>query len=215
MGTKTQTDTSQKFDPGSMNRYQGWQSSMMPVLQQLFQNPTGSPFFNQNLQQNTKAATQVGGRNASNALLNFQRSGIGGGSLGGGAKQSLLAGIGRYNSSLQYQGFSNTMNQAQSDRWNAGQLGSAMFQPLNTGSSSTQTTGGLGTWLPQLAGAAIGGLTGALTGGFGGGGAMPGMGGGGSLPMGSPSMGSLFGGGGGSPFASTGFTPPNPFMGNF
>lgn len=163
-----------------MSRYQGWQSSMLPQLQSLFSNPFSSPFFNLNLQQQTKGASQVAGRNAQNALMNFSRSGIGGGSLGGGAMQSLLAGTGRYGSGLQYQGFMNAANQAQSDRWNAASLGSSMFQPLQTGGTSTssgtqtQQTGGLGTWLPQVIGAGLGIATG---GGFGGLGKMFGGGG--------------------------------------
>jgi hypothetical protein len=171
MSTKKTSTTTNQYDAGSKSRYDQWQTQMMPILSQLFQNPTGSPFFNFNLGQQTRAATQVGGRNTSNALLNFDRSGIGGGTGGGGAKQSLLAGLGRYGSSLQFQGFSNAMNQAQSDRWNAASLGQAMnASPLQTGQTNVSKTGGLGTWLPQTIGAV---LTGGLSflsngGGFGG-----------------------------------------------
>jgi hypothetical protein len=202
------------FDPQSMQRYQNWQNLLFggggggttggPFgvggsfpgsnasitggggggLAGLFSNPFGNPFFNLNLQQQTRGASQVAGRNSQNALMNFNRSGIGGGSLGGGAFQSLLAGTGRYGSGLQFQGFMNAANQAQSDRWNAAQLGSSMFQPLQTGgnskSSTTQSTGGLGTWLPQVIGAGIGMATG---GGFG---ALGKMFGGGGDPTANP-----------------------------
>jgi hypothetical protein len=223
MSTKTQTDSTNKYDPGSMSRYSGWQSSMFPILQSLFQNPTGSQFFNQNLQQNQRSASQLGGRNSSNALLNFQRSGIGGGSLGGGAMQQLMSGAGRYSSSLGYQAWNSTMNQAQADRWNAGSLGSQMFQPLQTGQSQTQTKSGLGTWLPQLIGAGLSGL------------AAVGTGGASLLATGAAGLGSQFGAGGASPeinsllsnnlgggyfsgpsiggfSGGTSYTPSNPFQ---
>lgn len=46
-------------------------------------------------------------------------------------------------------------------------LGAAMnYKPLQTGGTQTQTMGGLGTWLPQLAGAALGAAGGAMTGGL-------------------------------------------------
>lgn len=196
MSTKTTTDQSTKFDPSSKARYDQWGSSMLPQLQALFSNPFSSPFFNLNMQQQTKGATQVGGRNTMNALTNFQRSGMGGTSMGGGAMQSLLAGLGRSNSALQYQGFMNAANQAQGDRWNAASLGSSLFQPLTTGSKGTQTTGGLGTWLPQLVGAGLGvasGFMGGAKGGAGGGGGGGNPFGAGAIPQGSGFSGGMWG----------------------
>jgi hypothetical protein len=204
MSTKKTSTTTNQYDAGSKSRYDQWQTQMMPILSQLFQNPTGSPFFNFNLGQQTRAATQVGGRNTSNALLNFDRSGIGGGTGGGGAKQSLLAGLGRYGSSLQFQGFSNAMNQAQSDRWNAASLGQAMnASPLQTGQTNVSKTGGLGTWLPQTIGAVLTGGLSFLSNGGGFGGPK-----GGSDPFGGQGFGGAPFGGGGSSFWSQ-----NPFGG--
>lgn len=180
MGTKQTTNSTQDsqqkttFDPQSMQRYQGWASALMPQLQSMFSNPLGSPFFNQNLQASTKGASALAGRNMSNSLLNFNRSGVGAGSMFSGARNSLMGQNNRYGAGMQFQGFNNAVNNAQTNMWNAGQLGSSLFQPLQTGgtmhgtSQQVQTTGGLGTWLPQLAGAAIGGLTGGLGGMLGG-----------------------------------------------
>ena len=114
MSTKNKTDSSQNstqattFDPGSMQRYQGWAASMMPQLQALFSNPMGSPFFNQNVQTSTKAASGLAGRNISNSLLNFNRSGVGSGSMFSGARNSLMGSLNRYGSGMQFGGFSTT-----------------------------------------------------------------------------------------------------------
>ena len=171
MGTKKTSNTTNQYDPASMNRYQSWAGGMLPQLQGLFNNPTGSPFFNFNLQQGQRVASGLSGRNTFNALQNFNRSGIGGGSLGSGARMQMFGDLGRQASNLGYQGWAGAMGQAQSDRWNAASLGSSIFSnPLQTGQKNTQQTSGLGTWLPQLAGAALGGLSrlGGLGGLFGG-----------------------------------------------
>jgi hypothetical protein len=196
-----------------MNRYQSWAGGMLGPLQSLFQNPTGSPFFNFNLQQGQRTASGLAGRNNFNALQNFNRSGIGGGSLGSGARMQLFGDLGRQASNLGYQGWAGAMGQAQSDRWNAASLGSSLFSnPLQTGQNNTQQTSGLGTWLPQLAGAALGGLSG--LGGlgklFGGGG---GGGGGGFTDPGASGMYSL-GGNTGNPFMSSGVGSSGSYFGN-
>jgi hypothetical protein len=154
MGTKKTTETTRKFDPQSMGRYQGWQGFLFPKLQSLFADPFTNPFFQLNQQFQAKAASALAGRNMQNALLNFMRSGI---PLTSGAATSALNQLGRYGSSLQFQGLQNAVNQAQVDRWNAASLGSSLFQPLETGQTTVQKTSGLGTWLPQVltAGAAI------------------------------------------------------------
>jgi hypothetical protein len=237
--TSTTTNT---YAPGALQNYQQWASQLFPQLSSMFSNPTGSPFFNQQLQQNTKAATQVSGRAGSNALLNFQRSGIGGTSMGGGAYQQLLSGIGRYAGQQQGQAWNNTMNAANQNMWNAGSLGSSFFgNPLVTGGKNVQTQGGVGTWLPQAIGAGVGLATG--IGGLGGFGSLLGAGSGqtsgtfqgtnwsqpigqalnagnasfiGSLGAnpGYTGGGSLTAPGGSSSFAPSGFNPFLPGMGS-
>jgi hypothetical protein len=71
-------------------------------------------------------------------------------------------------------GFLNPMQNAFTAQQNAMQLGS-QYRPLQTGGTQTQTQGGLGSWLPQLAGAAIGAAGTAMTGGMSGGGGGGGM----------------------------------------
>jgi hypothetical protein len=212
VGTKKTSTTTNAYDPASMNRYQSWAGGMLPQLQGLFNNPTGSPFFNFNLQQGQRTASGLSGRNNFNALQNFNRSGIGGGSLGSGARMQMFGDLGRQASNLGYQGWAGAMGQAQSDRWNAAQLGAGMFaNPLQTGQNNVQQTSGLGTWLPQLAGAALGGLSGlgGLGSLFGGGGA---GGGGGFTNAGAPGM-LTMGGSTGNPF-NGGFGNSNSYFGN-
>lgn len=162
------TNSANTYAPGALGNYQAWAGQLFPQLSQMFSNPTKSPFFTQQLQQNQKAAGQTSGLQSKNALTNFQMSGIGGGSMGGGAYQSLLAGLGRNSSQNAYSAWNSTMNNANQNMWNAGSLGSSFFgNPLVTGGNSTnkQTTGGLGTWLPQVLGAGLGIASGGLFGG--------------------------------------------------
>lgn len=198
MGTKNVTTTSNQtqqqqsgsnagtstfnFDPTSLSQMNSWKSQLFPQLSSMFSNPMGSPFFNQQLQASTKAASGLAGRNMGNALSQFNSSGIGSGSMNSGLRSSLMGGLNRYSSGLQFQGFNNAVNNAQTNMWNSAQLGSSLFQPFQTGASTTgnytgnssgtsngtqtQTTGGLGTWLPQLVGAGLGLASGGLTGGL-------------------------------------------------
>jgi len=182
MGTKKTSTTTNQYDTQSMNNYHSWQNFMMgggafnnPLfnaatkggqgaaqagggfggLMGLVANPFSSPFFNLNLQQQTKGASALAGRNMQNALLNFGRTGFGTGATGG-MRTQLLSGLNRMGSGMQYGGFMNAVNQAQSDRWNAASLGSSLFSnPLQTGQQNVQKTSGLGTWLPQVVGGAL------------------------------------------------------------
>lgn len=157
MSTKTEDKSSVQFDPQSMKRYQGWQGAAMPWLQQMFTNPFGSSMFQQNLGQNMQASNRMGGNLMRNAFANFGLPNTAQGTSG--AKNALMAQLGRYGTNLNFQGFSNAINSAQQNMWNAGGLGSSLFQPLQTGQTNVQTKSGLGTWLPQLAAMGISAAT--------------------------------------------------------
>lgn len=164
MGTKTKTQQSINYDPTSLGQYQQFWQLATPLLTGMATNPFSSPSFNLNLAQNTAAARQQGSMAMQNALSNLNTAGMG--QTNSGLRAGLLSQLGRYGSNLTYQGFLGAANQAQANQWNAlGMLGSRT--PLVTGQTGTQQTSGLGTWLPQLAGAAISGLTGGMTGGLG------------------------------------------------
>lgn len=164
---KTTTNTNQ-YAPGAMANYSSWMAQLQPMLSGMMSNPFGSPSFNMNLQQQTKAASQLGQRNMRNSLQSFGNQGLG---TTGGAMQQLMGTMSRYGSNVQMQGYNNAFNQAQTNQWNAASLGTSAFgNPLSTGNTSTQTTSGVGSWLPQILGSILGGASSLLTGGLSGGG---------------------------------------------
>jgi len=176
MSTKTTTSSDNQsnlnFDPGSMSLYKNLTGNAGNVLNQYMNNPFTNAFYQMGLQTSQKGAMQQGQNNIQAMLQNMKVSGLGGAS-GAGFQQAQLGKIGRSNASMLSQAnLGNVMNAFQRQLGATG-MGMA-FQPLMTGEKShgqqTQQTGGLGTWLPQLAGAAFGGLTGGLGGLFGGGG---------------------------------------------
>lgn len=154
---KTTTSTNQ-YAPGAMANYSSWMSQLSPMLSQMMSNPFGSPSFNMNLQQQTKAASALGQRSLQNSMQSFGAQGLG---TTGGAMQQLMSQMSRYGSNLQMQGYNNAFNQAQTNQWNAASLGSNVFgNPLVTGNTQVQKTSGLGTWLPQVLSGGLSALTG-------------------------------------------------------
>jgi hypothetical protein len=183
-----------QYAPGALDNYQqatqGW---MKPALGYA-QNPFGNPFFQQQQQMGTRQAMNQGQTGMNNLMSNFTSSGAGGG-IQSPFMQEMMANQGRANSGLQAQlGFMNPMNQAQGMQQSAmGQL--AGYNPLQTGQSGTnfanqgfntsqsgssqgnfnqsgsmngnqtQSTGGLGTWLPQMLSMGMGLATGGMGGG--------------------------------------------------
>ena len=167
MSTKKVSTNTTQFDPTSMRQYQNFWGTASPLINSMVSNPFSSPFYNLNLRQNVGAAQQVGSNAIQNVLQNFNQSGFGGTNSPLGS--SLLTSLNRFQSGQTAQGFYSAANNAQSNMWNSLGLG-ASRQPLVTGGTQTQTTSGLGTWLPQVAGMGLSALTMGLGGGFGGGG---------------------------------------------
>lgn len=199
-GTQSQQQTF-NYDGNSWNKYQTGINNLFGnngAMTALLKNPFGNPFYNQTLRQGMNQANRAGATSMQNMLQGLQQRGIANGSP---AAAYLTALQGRNNSALQANAFNTAQNQA------AGMYGMAAnminsFRPLQTGGSSsgqnyeTQKVGGTGTWLPQVAGIALGGITGGLAGGLTG--ALGGMSGamGGSNPFAqnqtsSPQMGSM------------------------
>lgn len=206
-----------------------WQQPAMNFAQ----NPYSGPQFQMEQQMGNRQAQQLGGTQMSNISRNITGSGMGGGNMSPMALE-MMQNQGRANSGMQAQmGFMNPMAQAGQRQQQAMSLLQG-YRPLQTGGTQQQSTGGLGTWLPQLLGAGMGAATSMMGGGgaagffkgasahpggfsqpsFGGGGFGGGMGGGapdmgmpsfmGGMPM--PGMGQGFGGGGG-PQAPTSWFP--------
>lgn len=155
----TKKTTTNSYDPGSMANYQSLNQTGSNALLQNINNPTGNMAFQQQQQmQNLQNSNQYGqaqqalaqrsqaqGMNPSSPMMAQQQTQL--------ANQNSASGAQGYNSLLL-----NASNMRQSS------INSAMSNtPLQTG--QTQTSSGLGTWLPQVAGAALGAAAGVATGG--------------------------------------------------
>jgi hypothetical protein len=145
-----------KFDPSAMGAYQG----MMPAFGQnvagWMQNPYASPAFQLSQQMGQRQAQNIGGAQMGNLLRNLQTSGLFGGGSASPAGLEMMQNQARANTGLGANlGFINPMQEALQRQMGAMNIAS-QFRPLQTGGKTTESTGGLGTWLPQLAGAAMG-----------------------------------------------------------
>jgi hypothetical protein len=188
MGTKktTTNDSSQvqktTFDPAALGAYHGALNSANSMVA----NPFSNKFYDQNVGLLTSNAQAQNQNQMQNLTSNLARSGVGTGSGAG----NMIRSLGGYMASRnQANAFTAANQMGQQNYWNSMNF---VRNPLVTGgtqtghSTSVEQTGGLGTWLPQVAGMALG----AATGGMAGGGLMGamkgamGMGGGGGNSMG-------------------------------
>lgn len=169
MSTKNTTTSSGstgfQFDPNSMGAYQKNLATNMPFLQSNVTNPYGSSAFQQQSTINSDQAAKMGQRGVSNVANNAAAMGY---STSGAGFNSMLQRAGQQTNALQASGFRNAVTDANTRQMQSSQMLNS-FQPLMTGSNnnstSTQQQSGLGTWLPQLAGAAVGAGMGMATGG--------------------------------------------------
>ena len=180
MGKTTTTQSTNQYTPQATAAQNTLSNTWSPMVQ----NPFNNPQYNMGLQQTQNAANQTSMNAIRNAMQNFNMSGMG--NLTGGARASLLSGLGRSATANRMQGFFNNWNTAIGQQ----QFGSDVLGGLSgqlAGQKTTQKTSGLGTWLPQVAGAALGFAAAPFTGGaslLGAAGAMGAGGGGGSNPNG-------------------------------
>lgn len=162
MSTKTNTNTANQYNPSGMSAYNSLIPQFASTTSALMSSPLNNSMFQNQLSQAQNSANQVNQRNIANSTSNLR---TGGGLLGqGGAfttasiNNAMLSG-----STNTSNAFNSTLGSALQNR-NFALQSAEGFNPLQTGSNTTQTKSGLGTWLPQVAGAALG----AATGGFGG-----------------------------------------------
>lgn len=159
----TTTTTTANYNQQGMNAYNSMMPGYASTVNSYMNNPFSNPFFQQQQQMGTNQANNMGQSAMSNLTGNLQASGI---------QQNSPAAL----QMMQQQQMNNSANRA-----NLGFLAptqnaltmqqSAMqqagsFKPLQTG--QTQTQGGVGSWLPQILGGALGAVTGGLLGGGGG-----------------------------------------------
>jgi len=161
MSTQNKQTSSTSFDPTSMGVFQGFQPQYSQAMSSEVTDPYSNMFFNKQLgMQNQSIAT--GNQNNMEALL--QRAKALGINPNSPAYFSQLNQLQRQMQSQRAGGFNDLLLQAGQFRQNALQnMGG--YRPLVTGGTQTQQQSGLGTWLPQLAGAAIKGGMAMATGG--------------------------------------------------
>lgn len=144
--TKKTTDTTNKYDPQSMNIFHQLGGSGNNVMQEYMKDPLKASYFQNQVGILNRFTQQAGLRNVS-ALLSQRGSGVN----NAGWMNSNVARIGRNTGSSQAQNVLQALMNAESRRYSA--AGNALnYHPLQTGQKTTEETGGLGTWLPQVIG---------------------------------------------------------------
>jgi hypothetical protein len=153
MPTQNTTQSTNQYNPASMNTYNAFQGATMGNLMSMASNPLGSSYFQNQLAQQKNQAMQVGQRSQNNLLQNMRAGGgilsNSAGFMGAQLQRNNIA-----NSTMQSNAFNSAMGSALNNR-TAAMMSMQAYQPLQTGQTSTQSTSGLGTWLPQVAGAAL------------------------------------------------------------
>lgn len=164
--TTGSNSTSFNFNGASLQAYLKNLGSFLPLAQSWMNNPYGNQTFQQESSANQDQAAKMGQRGVSNVTNNAAAMGYG---TKGPAFNSMLNAAGRATNTLQAQGFRGAVGNA-NQRMQLGMQVSSAFQPLMTGTNSnfsqTQSTSGLGTWLPPVAGMALGAATAGAGGGF-------------------------------------------------
>lgn len=175
MSTKTKTETEKSgeqkttFDPTSMKAFQSLQGPFANALLEYIKNPSEQSFQNLRIGQGERAIGTAFGTQQQNLTQNALALGMPS-AVAPGYFQSQLARLGRARAGASAQNVIQNTFLSENIRRSMLPLAAA-YRPLQTGGtfqtqgSATQTTGGLGTWLPQLAGAAIGAATNYATGG--------------------------------------------------
>lgn len=151
MGTTTKTQQTNAYDPTSMKAFQSGTPAWEGQAQQFTQNPYSGPQFQFERQMGTQNA-QLQNQTNQNQLL---QNAVAGGMSGGASNPALLEMMANQmrggTQNTAQQGFYAPMQLAgQRQMQSMGMLQG--YRPLQTGQTQTQSTGGLGTWLPQVAG---------------------------------------------------------------
>lgn len=181
-GTKTTNTQNQQYeqkasyDPQSLANYHTANDAATNTLTSYMQDPYKNGFFNQTLAMGQR---QIGSQTSTQYANLRARLNQGGWGNGTGDNPAFAASMNnqimRANSGNQATMLNSLLSQYGTQRLQAAGMANAL-QPLNTGQTgnssgtSTSQTSGLGTWLPQVLGAAVGGVASAATGGLMGGG---------------------------------------------
>lgn len=180
MGTTTNTSGSNssqlQFNPVAQGMYNQLIQGGGNQLNQMINNPFGNALYQFGLGQSQKGAQQLGANNMGVLNQNQKAQGLGG-QAGQGWLAAQRAMTGRANASMMSQANVGNVMQALQRQMAATGMGMS-FSPQLTGQtgkfSQQQSTSGLGTWLPQIAGMGLSAAMMGMDGGMpsGGGGAM-------------------------------------------
>lgn len=153
----TKKITTNQYAPAGMNAYNQVIPQAANVWSAFMQNPLQNSFFQQNQQLANNQIGQGSQSQLTTMLNNMRQLGVGG--TGGSSPflSSMLAQQGRGTSAQMSNSFMQNLLGTNQLRMSAANSAGG-FNPLATG--QTGTTGGLGSWLPQLAGTALGALSG-------------------------------------------------------
>lgn len=163
MGTQNKTTSTAQFNTQAMGQYNQLQPSIGSALQGNIDNPFSNMMFNTQLGMQRQSNQAQFGAQQQALLQRSQALGINPSSP---QYAYMMNQLQRQNMAGTSQGYNNLLLQASQLRQQS--IGMAEnYRPLQTGQTQTQSQSGLGTWLPQLAGAAIGGLTAGFLGGKG------------------------------------------------
>lgn len=162
MSTVNKQTSTNAFSQQGMDAYNQMTPAFSSMATGYMNNPFSNPFFQQQQQMGNQQANMVGQSAMSNITRNMNMSGMGGSNNP--AALEMMNNQSRQNSQMRNQmGFMNPMQNAFTAQQNFGQMAS-QFRPLQTGQTQTQSQSGLGSWLPQLAGAGLGIATGGMSG---------------------------------------------------
>lgn len=173
MPTQQNTDSSNQsslqFNPLAQSAYNSMIGSGSNVLSGYMNSPLTNPMYQLGSAASQKGAAQGGNNNMQALLQMMKTSGIGG-QAGQGFMAGQQAQMGRANQSAMSQANLGNIQSAFGRQMAATGMGMS-FSPQMTGQSGTSnsqtSTGGLGTWLPQLLGSAAGMAMGGMGGGAG------------------------------------------------
>lgn len=152
MSTQNTTTTSSSFDPFSMGVFQGFQPMIGSTMAGYVNNPYSNAGFNQQLARNQQ---QLGYSQQAQQQAMMQRAQAMGINPSSPLYFQQLNQMQRGFQGQSADAINNLILQANQLRYGATQ--SMMgYRPLQTGQTQTKTQSGLGSWLPQLAGTALG-----------------------------------------------------------
>jgi hypothetical protein len=151
MSTKRTTTSTNQYDPGAEQGYNMLQPQATGANAQMISNPYNNAFINNQRQMGAQFNNQLGVSSGQQIAQNLQSNGL--------PQSGALANF--MQRRAQFSQMANNANMNNNLLLNAGNLrqqaiGSGMsYNPQQTGSTNTQYQSGLGTWLPQLAHAAL------------------------------------------------------------